>query len=1054
MIARLLRLSLGTLATLSAIPILFTTQAHPGSAPWPSGANLNATAFVAPHAQPDRMRVEQSPRSRSRLQVVEGYGRIPLHFEPNLGQGPADAKFISRGGGYTLYLTAGGPVIRTTSGGSQASGSGAVAQSGGSRGDLTMRFGGGNSSPRIAGLETLGGRVNYFRGNDPSKWLRNVPTFARVQYQDVYPGIDVFWYGNQRELEFDVVVAPGTDSGVVKLDVSGAGSVAIDSNGDVVLASAAGRMTMHKPAVYQEVAGDRRQIDAEYVLLSEHEVGFRIGLYDSSRPLIIDPVMDYSTYIGGNGFDQAYNIAVDAAGNAYVVGVAFTNDFPTTPGAFQTAPSGNDGFVTKLSPDGSTFVYSTYLSGANCQGVAVDSNGNAYVTGYAAINFPTTPGAFQTSLRGGFDAFVTKLSSDGSSLVYSTILGSSFDDFGYDIALDAGGNAYVTGNTSYLAPGPGDFPTVNAFQPAYAGGTQDAFVTKVNATGSALVYSTYLGGGAILNATEDWGEGITVDAAGSAYVTGQTYSPDFPTTPGAYDRARAGLDAFIVKFSPSGSSLVYSTFLGGNSRELGLDIAVDSSGNAYVTGSTESTDNPFTSEYDGFPTTPGVVQPFGSFDAFITKLNAQGSGLVYSTYLGGAADVERAWGIAIDKAGNAYVAGDTKSTDFPLVDAVQPWYGGGLSDAFAARLNATGTVLVYSTYLGGNLYDEARGIALSSDGVSAYVVGSSSSFDFPTTPQVAQPTNGGGIEHHDDAIVVKISSGDAPAAALKALTLTPSTVVGGSGFQVKVELSSAAGAGGVTVALSSSNSTAASVPSSITVPAGSTSAQVAGTTNASSPATSVTISGTNGGVTKSAVLVITTSTMTTTTTTLSLSASSTVYGQNVTLKATVTAPAASPTPTGTVSFYDGTSRIGSKALSSNGVATLSKSTLRVGAHSLTAKYLGKDSLAPSTSNAVTLVVSKAATTTTLASSANPAPLGSSVTYSASVVVVSPGGGTPGGSVKFYDGTTLVGTKSLSAGVASLTVIYTSAANHQIKAVYVGNGKYLTSTSAVVNQVIQ
>jgi hypothetical protein len=690
--------------------------------------------------------------TRAPARVAAGYGSVPLHFEPNRGQAPAEATFVSRGAGYSLYLTPSGPTLRLSAGDAAAA-------------TLTMRFAGGNPVAEIAGLEPLPGRANYFRGSDPSKWLAGVPTFARVEYRDVYPGVDVVWYGNQRELEFDVVVAPGADPCAFGLDVSGARSVEIDRQGDLVVASEAGQTVMRKPYLYQDTGGAKREVDGGYVMLSDHTVGFRVGSYDTSRPLVIDPVMAYSTYLGGTGFDQAYNVAVDAAGNAYVVGVAFTDDFPTTPGAFQTSPSGSDGFVTKLSPDGSTLVYSTYLSGANCQGVAVDSSGSAYVTGYAAINFPTTPGAFQTSLRGGFDAFVTKLSPSGASLVYSTLLGGSFDDFGYDIALDAGGNAYVTGNTAYRAPGPGDFPTLNAFQPAYGGGNEDAFVTKVNATGSALVYSTYLGGGAILNATDDWGEGIAVDAAGSAYVTGETYSPDFPTTAGAYDRSRAGLDAFVVKFSPSGSSLVYSTFLGASGREMGLDIAVDSTGNAYVAGLTESTDNPFTPEYDGFPTTPGAVQPTGSFDAFVTKLNPQGSALVYSTYLGGADDVERAWGIAIDTAGNAYVVGDTKSFDFPAVDALQPSSGGGLSDAFAAKLNATGTALVYSTYLGGNLSDEARAVAVSAGGDSAYVVGSTSSFDFVTTTGAVQPFNAGGIEHHDDAIVVRISTAPAGSGA-------------------------------------------------------------------------------------------------------------------------------------------------------------------------------------------------------------------------------------------------------------------------------------------------
>jgi hypothetical protein len=249
---------------------------------------------------------------------------------------------------------------------------------------------------------------------------------------------------------------------------------------------------------------------------------------------------------------------------------------------------------------------------------------------------------------------------------------------------------------------------VNAVQPNYGGGYQDAFVTKINSVGSALIYSTYLGGGTIINGDNDWGEGIAVDSAGSAYVTGYTYSPDFPVTPGAYDTTRAGLDAFVTKLTPDGKLLVYSTFLGSAGREMGMGIAVDMNGNAYVAGITESFDNPFTLEYDGFPVTPGAFQTTGSYDAFVTKLNPQGSGLVYSTYLGGTAGVERAWGIAIDSDGSAYVTGDTTSNDFPIASAVQPAYGGGLSDAFVTKLNAPGSALVYSTFLGGSLYDEGE----------------------------------------------------------------------------------------------------------------------------------------------------------------------------------------------------------------------------------------------------------------------------------------------------------------------------------------------------------
>jgi hypothetical protein len=343
--------------------------------------------------------------------------------------------------------------------------------------------------------------------------------------------------------------------------------------------------------------------------------------------------------------------------------------------------------------------------------------------------------------------------------MYSARFGGNLDDFGRGIALDGVGNAYITGWTvcrSTICT----FPTVNAFQPNFAGGNNDAFVTKIDSTGSALVYSTYLGGGKIINGTEDWGQAIAVDSAGSAYVTGYTYSPDFPVTAGAFDPSRAGLDAFVTKFTPDGRSLVYSTFLGGAGREQGQGIAVDVNGNAYVTGITESFDNPFTQAYEGFPVTPGAFQVKGSFDAFVSKLNPNGSGLVYSTYLGGSAGVDRGWAIALDSAGNATVTGDTASSNFPISNAIQGTYGGGSTDAFVTKLNATGSGLVYSTFLGGNLTDEARGIAAIGSG-DVYVTGDTSSANFPTAGPL-QINNGGGVENHDDAFVVRIGDFAAP----------------------------------------------------------------------------------------------------------------------------------------------------------------------------------------------------------------------------------------------------------------------------------------------------
>jgi hypothetical protein len=536
---------------------------------------------------------------------------------------------------------------------------------------------------------------------------------------------------------------------------------------------------------------------------------------------------------------------VDSLGSAYVTGKTAAANFPTTAGAFQTTFGGGDAlFIAKLNPQGTALVYSTYINGASGNGIAVDSAGNAYVTGEASTpNFPTTPGAFQTSPF-GFDTFVTKLNTKGSALVYSARFGGNFDDFGRAIALDGAGNAYITGWTVCRAT-TCTFPTVNAVQPSYGGGNNDAFVTKINSLGSALVYSTYLGGGQILNATDDWGEGIAVDSAGSAYVTGYTFAPDFPVTPGAYDTSRAGLDAFVTKFTPVGTSLVYSTFLGGSGQEQGQGIAIDANGNAYVTGLTDGST---------FPVTPGAFQTTGSFDAFVTKFNPQGSALVYSTYLGGNAGVDRGWAIAVDNAGSAYVTGDTASTNFPVASAVQPVYGGGLSDAFATKLNAAGSALAYSTFLGGSLFDEGRGIALNGSG-EAFATGDTSSDNFPTANPM-QGSNGGGLNNHDDAFVVKLGAAGSTTTTLSSLTLNPTSVTGGASLQGTVTLSGAAPSGGAVVMLASSNGAVASVPPSVTVAAGATSASFSVTTTPVSVSTNVNISATYAGLTRTAVLTV------------------------------------------------------------------------------------------------------------------------------------------------------------------------------------------------------
>ena len=645
--------------------------------------------------------------------VNETYGKLPLHFEANRGQTHKDVRFLSRGPGYTLYLTSGEAVLVLTR--PNPDEKKRDVRSRRERGAQTpvkslalrMRLVGAAPEPAVSGLEEQPGTANYFIGKDSAKWLTKVPTYARVHYRDVYPGIDLLYYGNQRQLEYDFVVAPGADPKKIVLGFKGADKLEIDAKGELVLHAAGGDIRQHKPFIYQNIEGIRREIAGGYVRKGANRVSFQVAAYDRSQPLVIDPVLSYSTFLGGSGFNWGGGIAVDADGNAYVVGLTNSSNFPTTAGAFQTifgGGTGFDAFVTKLNPTGSALVYSTYLGGNGSDSghkIAVDGAGNAYVVGQTfSSNFPTTAGAFQTSFGGGYgDAFLTKLNPTGSALVYSTYLGGTGEDDGSGISVDADGNAYVAGFTQSA-----DFPaTAGAFQKTFGGGYGDAFVTKLDPTGSALIYSTYLGGA---DSDAAGNPGLAVDASGSAYVTSETVSTDFPITAGAFQATLSGYqNAFVTKLDPTGSALVYSTYLGGSITDWTQAIAVDADGNAYVTGVTTSTD---------FPTTAGAVQTSfggGRNDAFVVKLNPAGSALVYSTYLGG--------------------------------------------DAIVTKLNADGSALVYSTYLGGSENDYGYGIALDAQAnPNAYVTGSTSSFwTFPTTAGAFQT----GMAGSTDAFVAKIS---------------------------------------------------------------------------------------------------------------------------------------------------------------------------------------------------------------------------------------------------------------------------------------------------------
>jgi hypothetical protein len=689
---------------------------------------------------------ENSPGSVVPVRAIEAFANLPLYFEPNQGQTERQVKFLSRGAGHTLFLTPSkavllltrrepGPIERWNT---ARRVSGAV---------LDMSFIGANRSPQVLGQEEMPGKVNYFVGANTRRWRTNIATYARVLYRNLYPGIDLTYYGREGQLEYDFVVRPRADLRRIMVAFRGAEKLEVDAHGDLVLHTGPGVIRQRKPIAYQEVNGVRREIPVSYIVKGAHRVAFEVAAYDSNRPLIIDPALFYSTYLGGSVEDGGQGIALDSAGNAYLTGLTNSLNFPTTSGAFQSALAASfDAFVTKINPVGTApLIYSTYLGGGGADyglGIAVDAAGNAFVTGVTtSTNFPTTPAAFQTTSGGSADAFVTKLNSSGSALIYSTYLGGRGDDYGQGIALDSLGNAYVTGFTSSS-----NFPTnVAAFQTTLAG-SFDAFVTKLNPAGSApLVYSTYLGG-----SNDDHGFAMAVDGSGNAYVTGYTTSTNFPTSTGAFQTTYAGgADGFVTKLNPAGSApLLYSTYLGGSGQDIGQAIAVNAAGNAFVTGKTSG----------NFPITAGAFQSAfggGGNDAFVTRLNPSGSApLVYCTYLGGSG-ADAAYGIAVDGSDNAYLTGYTNSLNFPTTAGVfQTTFGGGRFDAFVTKLNPAGSApLVYSTYLGGSGEDVGQAIAV--DGLfNTYLTGYTGSTNFPTTPGAFQTTFRGSVFN---AFVTKIA---------------------------------------------------------------------------------------------------------------------------------------------------------------------------------------------------------------------------------------------------------------------------------------------------------
>jgi len=719
--------------------------------------------------------------SSAALKIDRDFGKMPLYFIPNQGQMDAQVAYYLQGKDKTIYFTSEGLtyVLRERSAGEEIAGKTASVkerllinpaerelQSRRDQGRYAVKldFVGANADVRPSGEEKTGAVISYFKGK-PEEWKAGLPTFSRIVYKNLWPGIDVAYYGTVDKMKYEFVVHPGSDPSLIRLAYRGASAVEVNGEGRLEVRTPAGGFADDRPVGYQEINGDRVDVAMRYLLeersvikpgLSAEEAvtksyvyGFQVGAYDRTKPLVLDPaVLVYCGYIGGDGWDNSDGIAVDGSGNAYVTGETSSTEttFPLVGGPDLSHNGSYDAYVAKVNASGAALVYCGYIGGSGDdrgQGIAVDGSGNAYVTGSTnstQASFPVVGGP-DLSHNSNSDAFVAKVNASGTALVYCGYIGGSGDDYGYAIAVDGSGNAYVTGD-AYSTEA--TFPVIGGPDLTHNGG-YDAFVAKVNASGAALVYCGYIGG-----SNDDYGYGIAVDGAGNAYVTGDACSTEatFPVI-GGPDLTHNGIyDAFVAKVNASGTALVYCGYIGGSSYDYGYGIAVDGSGNAYVTGETSSTETTF-------PLVGGPdLTHNGSYDAYVAKVNASGAALVYCGYIGGSS-YDYGYGIAVDGSGNAYVTGSTYSTEatFPVIggpDLTQ----NGYYDAYIAKVNASGMALVYCGCIGGSDDEEGTGIAVDGAG-NAYVTGRTYSTE-ATFPVIGGPdlTSNSGA----DTFVAKISS--------------------------------------------------------------------------------------------------------------------------------------------------------------------------------------------------------------------------------------------------------------------------------------------------------
>ena len=678
-----------------------------------------------------------APRWTGLLRTLSAFPlSLPLAFEP----APEAGRFVARQGDARVEVACAGIEVAWA-----ARETPVRIGFGGPAGAVRARSDG--PAPEAVASDPQPGRVHYLIGRDVSRWRRGLPLHGRVTCAGVRPGIDVAVYGRGGRLEFDVIAAPGADLAAFELELSGADAQTLEPGGDLALRAGARRLVLRRPVAYQESAGARRPVESRFALRGPARLGFVVGPFDPGAPLVIDPVLELSTYAGGDRLDTARAVAVAADGSVLVAGASESNDFPTTPGVFQPDYAGahdeferGDAFVMKLAPGGTSLVWATYLGGRDpdgAAGVAVGPGGDVFVAGSTGSkDFPVTPGAFQPERGKVFDAFVARLTPDGDGLVYSTFLGGKDGDSAADLAVDADGNATVAGSTFSKS-----FPvTPGAFQTSRRG-RQDAFVARLAPGGDALLWSTFLGGEEFEFAT-----GVALAADGGAVVVGGSSSNQFPTSLGALQPTYASdNDAFVSKLAADGASLVFSTFLGGKdgnplAYDAATDVALDAYESVYVVGETLSRDLPV----NGFDPECGKNDNCTLTDAFAVKLSADGCAAIYGTYLG-ESDSDAASGVAVDARGHAHVTGFTRNQEFPVTgDAAQPEKKGG-PDAFLSELDASASALVYSTFLGSDDPDAGHAVALGG-ALRAHVVGATDGNNFEIAGSAFQPDREGGTD--------------------------------------------------------------------------------------------------------------------------------------------------------------------------------------------------------------------------------------------------------------------------------------------------------------------